>query len=86
MAPSTGNRPVRHLRRYDVTETVRLLDKAGLRHLSVVKIPGPLEKLTMGAVAALRTLLPFAGRQKSFACPPFFAIRRTAGNALARFP
>ena len=59
---AVDDRFVRHFRRYDLPEMVRLLEQAGLRCLFVVKVLGPLEKLTMGAVAALLTLLPLAGR------------------------
>lgn len=58
---AVDDRFVRHHRRYDLLEMVGLLEQAGLRCLSVVKVLGPLEKLTMGAVTYLLTLLPLAG-------------------------
>ncbi len=39
-----------------------MLEKSGLRSLSFAKVLGPLEKLTMGFVAAFLTVIPSAGR------------------------
>ena len=41
---------------------IGMLEKSGLRSLSVAKVLRPLEKLTMGSVAAFLTVIPSAGR------------------------
>jgi SAM-dependent methyltransferase len=58
---AVDDRFVGHRRRYELPEMIGLLEKSGLRSLSVGKVLGPLEKLTMWAVAAFLTAIRSAG-------------------------
>jgi SAM-dependent methyltransferase len=64
---AVDDRFVGHHRRYDLPEMYDLLQSSGLRSLSVVKVLGPLEKLTMGTTAALLTLFSSTGRHSGTA-------------------
>jgi len=64
---AVDDRFVGHHRRYELPEMIGLLEIAGLRSLSICNVLGPLEKLTMWAVTALLTTLPFAGRSSAMA-------------------
>jgi len=64
---AVDDRFVGHHRRYELPEMFDLLEKSGLRRLSVEKILGPIEKLTMWAVTAFLTALPSAGRSSATA-------------------
>jgi SAM-dependent methyltransferase len=59
---AVDDRFVGHHRRYDLPEMLGILEKSGLRSLSVGKVLGPLEKLTMWATAAFLTTCSFTGR------------------------
>ncbi len=54
---AVDDRFVGHHRRYDLADMASLLRESGFRSLAVAKVLGPLEKLTMGATAALLTRL-----------------------------
>jgi SAM-dependent methyltransferase len=59
---AVDDRFVGHHRRYDLPEMLGILEKSGLRSLSVGKVLGPLEKLTMWATAAFLTTCSFTRR------------------------
>jgi len=58
---AVDDRFVGHHRRYELPEMIGLLEKSGLRSLSVCNVLGPLEKLTMWATAAFLTTCSFTG-------------------------
>ena len=62
---AVDDRFVGHHRRYELTEMIGMLEKSGLRNLSVAKVLGPLEKLTMWSVAAFLTVIPSVGRSSA---------------------
>lgn len=64
---AVDDRFVGHHRRYELPEMIGLLEKSGLRSLSVGKVLGPLEKLTMWAVAAFLTAIPSVGESSAAA-------------------
>ena len=64
---AVDDRFVGHHRRYELPEMIGLLEKSGLRILSVGKVLGPLEKLTMWSVAAFLTVIPSVGRSSAAA-------------------
>lgn len=68
------DRFVGHHRRYDLQEMLGILEKSGLRNLSVGKVLGPLEKITMWSAVALLNMFSFAGQSStatgSRLCPP----------------
>ncbi len=57
---AVDERFVGHHRRYDLADMTTLLRESGFRSLAVAKVLGPLEKLTMGATAALLARLSSA--------------------------
>ena len=59
---AVDDRFVGHHRRYDLPEMLGILEKSGLWSLSVGKVLGPLEKLTLWATAAFLTACSFTGR------------------------
>ncbi|HSD94622.1 MAG TPA: hypothetical protein VLA94_04285, partial [Syntrophales bacterium] len=62
---TVDDRFVGHHRRYELTEMIGMLKRSGLRSLSVAKVLGPLEKLTMGSVAAFLAVIPSIGRSSA---------------------
>jgi SAM-dependent methyltransferase len=64
---AVDDRFVGHHRRYELSEMIGLLEKSGLRSLSVCNVLGPLDKLTMWSVAAYFTLSPSVGRSSAAA-------------------
>lgn len=62
---TVDDRFVGHHRRYELTEMIGMLERSGLRSLSVAKVLGPLEKLTMGSVAAFLAVIPSIGRSSA---------------------
>lgn len=71
---AVDDRFVGHHRRYDLADMATLLRESGFRSLTVAKVLGPLEKLTMGATAAVLTRLSSAavrgGNPRSRPSPP----------------
>lgn len=59
---AVDDRFVKHHRRYDLVEMLDMLRASGFRSLAVTKVLGPLEKLTMGAAAAILMQLSPSGR------------------------
>jgi len=57
---AVDDRFVGHHRRYDLADMATMLRESGFRPLAVAKVLGPLEKLTMGATAALLARLSSA--------------------------
>lgn len=68
---AVDDRFVGHHRRYDLADMATLLRESGFRSLAVAKVLGPLEKLTMGATAALLTRISSAAVRGGIArCRP----------------
>ncbi len=59
---AADDRYVGHHRRYELKDMLGLLETSGLRPLSVAKVLGPLEKITMWSVVPLLSLSLFAGQ------------------------
>ncbi len=64
---AVDDRFVGHHRRYDLQEMLDILETSGLRDLSVGKVLGPLEKITMWSVVTLLSLFSFAGQSSTAA-------------------
>jgi len=59
------DRFVGHHRRYDLQEMLGILENSGLRNLSVGKVLGPLEKITMWSAVTLLSRFSFAGQSST---------------------
>jgi SAM-dependent methyltransferase len=62
---AVDDRFVGHHRRYELQEMLGILEKSGLRTLSVGKVLGPLEKITMWCAVTLLSLFSFAGQSST---------------------